>query len=128
MRNFFLQDLVSDIGVDIKMFYSLFLLVSRSSLQDQFLSYHKQSSSIRNKIRLVTFAVSRDNSSKYILNGDLNISCFSSKHTPPFTMCRTFKAIADLSEKLRKLRVMPAISLYIGQDPRLGLLSDNWLF
>ena len=80
-EKFLLQDLVSDIGVDIKMFYSLFLLVSRSSLQDQFLSYHKQSSSIRNKIRLVTFAVSRDNSSKYILNGDLNISCFFQAHT-----------------------------------------------
>ena len=61
-------------------------------------------------------SLSRETLELEVLNGDLNISCFA-HHPSPCAVkaaARTFKAIADLSEKLPKLRVMPAILLYIG--------------
>ena len=61
-------------------------------------------------------SLSRETLELEVLNGDLNISCFLAHHPSPCAVqaARTFKAIADLSEKLPKLRVMPAILLYIG--------------
>lgn len=62
-------------------------------------------------------SLSRETLELEVLNGDLNISCFLAHHPSPCAVQaagRTFKAIADLSEKLPKLRVMPAILLYIG--------------
>ena len=60
-------------------------------------------------------SLSRETLELEVLNGDLNISCFAHHPSPcAVQAARTFKAIADLSEKLPKLRVMPAILLYIG--------------